>query len=1200
MTRFRVFWSLLALLLAAASLNAQVNGTVTGTVMDSSGAAIPDAEVHLNLPGSATAVFGTKTTPAGSFSILSVPANTYDMVIEAKGFQKSVRTGIEVLPGRSFDVPAIKLEVAGITQTVEVVDVGTNVQTSNSEVSTTIAKSQIAELPVADRSPLAFLSTQAGVGSNGTGQTIVDGQRPTYTNVTMDGINIQDNFIRTNDMDFLPNLLLLDQVSEVTLSTSNASAANYGGASQVAFVTPQGGNQFHGGVFWQNRNNYFRANSFYNNASGVPVSFMNLNQMGGKIGGPVKKNKLFFYVDYEAYRQHQQTTQNYTILTSDARNGIYTYKDTAGTVHKVNILQAMGLPASSVMSSYLALVPTPDKINNFNVGDSTSALLRNTGGDLAKRRDNRLRDNVTARGDYVFSDKSSFAVTYMQNRDNLDRPDEDLTYSVAPQQANSDTTKFLSTSWRFNPKPTITNEMRFGFNWAPAIFLDTQTTPNYFITGTTYTNPIGGGASGGGVLRTQGRNTDTYHYSDNASWVHGAHTIQFGFQTQVTHIETFNDAGITPSYGLGLGTNTAGLSGTQMPGASSTDLSAANALLSTLAGLYSSYTQTFNVSSRTSGYVNNYTQLRHLIQDNYAAYAQDTWKLARNLTANLGVRWDYYAPTTERDGLYLAPVITNNNPIATVFNPNTVLDFAGTSGGQPLWNASKKHFAPNVGLAWDPTGEGKWAIRAGYSIAFVNDNIVRAADNSLGTNAGLSSGSTKSGLDGNFASSLVPVAIPTFKVPRTLADNYALNSQAALAFPNPGLTTPYVQQWNISVQRSIKNTLLDVRYVGNHGTKEIRAFDYNQVQIGQLLQPFLQAANNGWLAKAANGSFNAVYNSAIPGSVPTPFFNAMPNGGYLTNSSVSSYLQTGQVGELGNFYQINGVNGPYNFYANPNILGGNVMTNYSNSTYNALQVDARHNLTHGLQFQVNYTFSKVLSDANGDQQTDFEPFLDINNTKIERHRVPGMDLTHAIKANFVYSLPFGHNRLFDVQNRILSKIVSGWDVSGIYTKQSGAPFGVTSAGRGTLNRAARSTNNMANTSLTAGQLDSMFKVYTRGDGMWFFPFANKNPTDLRAVAPDGSTPFSGQVFFEPGAGTIGSMQRDLFNGPWVWTMDAAVQKVTHITETKTLTFRATGVNVFNHLTWWLGDMSVQSTTFGKLTSQFYGNREMQFDLRLAF
>ena len=164
----------------------------------------------------------------------------------------------------------------------------------------------------------------------------------------------------------------------------------------------------------------------------------------------------------------------------------------------------------------------------------------------------------------------------------------------------------------------------------------------------------------------------------------------------------------------------------------------------------------------------------------------------------------------------------------------------------------------------------------------MNDNLVAAANNSVSTNAGLSSTSTKSGLDGNFASAPIPVVAPTFKVPRTLADNYATNSQAALAFPDPGLTTPYVGQWNLSVQRSLKDTLIDVRYVGNHGTKEIRAFDYNQVVISQLLLPFQQAANNGWLARAATGSFNAAYNPNIAGSQPTPFFNAMPNSGYLT------------------------------------------------------------------------------------------------------------------------------------------------------------------------------------------------------------------------------------------------------------------------------------------------------------------------------
>ena len=197
--------SLFLLLAVTLSMNAQVAGRVTGTVVDSTGAAVPDAEVSLNLPGSTTPAFTTKTSTAGDFTLLSVPANSYDLVVDAKGFQKAVVAGVTVETARATDVPTVKLEVRGLTQTVEVTEATTGVQTSNAEVSTTIAKSQIANLPVLNRSPLGFLLTQAGINFE---RRLHDHQRPapTYVNVTIDGMNIQDNFIRTNDMDFLPNL----------------------------------------------------------------------------------------------------------------------------------------------------------------------------------------------------------------------------------------------------------------------------------------------------------------------------------------------------------------------------------------------------------------------------------------------------------------------------------------------------------------------------------------------------------------------------------------------------------------------------------------------------------------------------------------------------------------------------------------------------------------------------------------------------------------------------------------------------------------------------------------------------------------------------------------------------------------------------------------------------------------------------------
>jgi len=1183
----RILHAFFAVLILSSSLLAQVAGRVTGTVVDTTGAAIPGANVGLKLAGSESSVYTTTTTASGDFNIPTVNPGTYDLVIEAKGFLTVKQSGVEVNTGRSIAVPPIKLEIASMRQTVEVTETKESVETSNAEVSTTIVKSQIQNLPIVNRSPLGFLQTQVGINS-GRGSTTVNGQRSTYVNVSLDGINIQDNFIRTNDVDFLPNLLLLDQVAEVTVVTSNANAASMGGSSQVQFVTPSGTNSFHGNAYWSNRNNYFAANTWFNDQAGVAKPFLNQNQLGGSLGGHIIKNKLFFYTNYEAFRLRQQSPQNHTILSPDARNGIFTYS-VNGAPQKVNILQAAGLSADSTVGKMLGDVATTG--NNFNVGDSTAALLRNTTGYTFNKRNNRTRDNLTTKGDYIISPRNSLTVSYLYNRDILDRPDQDGTFALVPNVQNNNPTKLLSVAWRSNPKSNLTNEARFGFNLAPGLFIASGDIPQYYLGGLSFTNPVN-------TFRSQGRYTNTYNFSDTMNWVHGTHTLTAGFQGQVTRIEQYNDAGITPTYTLGIGSGNTGLTAAQLPGINSTDLSAANALLATLAGYVTSYSQTYNVSSRTSGFVNNYTNIRHDKFDNYAVHAQDNWRISRRLTLNLGLRWDYYTPVDERDGLALLPVISNNNLLQTIFDPNTKLDFAGSAVGRPWYKSDKNNFAPNIGLAWDPTGEGKWAVRAGYSIAYVNDNIIRATDNSVGTNAGLQSVVTKSGLSGLIKGGVPAITTPTYKVPRTLADNYALSSTSALAMPSPDMVTPYVQQFSIGVQRSIKNFMIDARYVGNHATKAIRGFDYNQVIISQMLPDFMKAMNNGLLAQKAGGSFNPSYNASIAGSQPLPFFAALPSGGLLTNATVISDIQTGQVGELGSLYQTNGLNGPVNFFANPNVLGANVLTNFSNETYNSFQLDVTHRFSHGLQLQGNYVFSKVLSDAAGDQQTDFEPFLDINNTKIERTRVAGSDIRHVFKANGLYELPFGKNKRFAPSNRVISKIVEGWNVAGVMTFQSGTPFSVLS-GRGTLNRAARSAGETANTSLTGDQLNQLFTLIMTGNGPTYVNASVKG-SDGRAVAADGAAPFSGQIFTQPGPGTIGGLQRNYFTGPRVFNMDAKLSKMITLVEGKTLEFRADATNVFNHPTWYIGDQTITSTSFGKITSNYYGRRLAQFSLYFRF
>ena len=181
------------------------------------------------------------------------------------------------------------------------------------------------------------MQTKPGVASNGNSTTVINGLRTSYSNMTLDGINIQDNYIRDNALDYSPNKLRVGQVRQMTLITSNPKAAASGGATETAFSTPTGGNQFHGEVFWYNRNNYFAANDWFNNQAGIGRPFLNQNQFGGDIGGPIRKDKLFFYGSYEGIRAHQQMPQNFTILTPDARNGIFTYTS-GGVTRKVNLL----------------------------------------------------------------------------------------------------------------------------------------------------------------------------------------------------------------------------------------------------------------------------------------------------------------------------------------------------------------------------------------------------------------------------------------------------------------------------------------------------------------------------------------------------------------------------------------------------------------------------------------------------------------------------------------------------------------------------------------------------------------------------------------------------------------------------------------------------------------------------------------------
>jgi len=1164
------------------------SGRISGAVVDTSGAAVPRAQVDLYLAGGKSPLLSTKTTGEGQYTFVAVRPANYDLMVVAPGFVKFTLAGLTVDAARETSVPLIKLQVSSVSETVEVKGDVQGVELSNAEIADTVSVDQIKNLPIFDRDPMGLIQLQPGVVSNGNSATVIDGLRTSYSNVTLDGINIQDNYIRDNALDYTPNKLLLGQVRQVTLVSSNASAAAAGGATQTAFSTPSGTNILHGEALWYNRNNFFSANDWFNNQAGVGLPRLNQNQFGVSLGGPIRRDKIFFYFNYEAVRTHAQTPMDNAILTQAAASGLFNYRDASGHLHTVNLLALRGLPGvDPTMGKLLAQIPAASQINNNLVGDGL-----NVAGYRFNMRSNGTRDNLTGTLDYSIDTRNELGVSYLWNRFNSDRPDLENDFSAIPKATNPTHSNFLSAKWRWTPSAHLTNELRGGFNLTYGYFFDNQVYSNgYYITGMPFSDPVN-------EFQPQGRDTNTYAVSDAANWQHGRHNVQFGFDIQDIRVRTYDASGVIPSYSLAMGSGQPALKQSELPGVTVNDYFTAQALLAALGGYIDGYSQTFNVTSRTSGYVPAAAFLRNFILNNYAPYVQDNWKVAPRLSLTLGLRWEIPGVVDEADSLELQPVFTGS-AVQTLLS-NATLDFAGGGVGRPYYKRAWHEFAPNIGFAWDVSGNGKTAVRGGYTISYVNDQEIIAPENMLEGNGGLQGFAVGTGLSNTFSNGVPAIQVPTYKVPLTVADNRAGNPFNVVTMVDPNLHRPYVQQYSIGIQHQVLQTVFEARYVGNHAVGQYRAFDFNQVQIQSngFLADFLRAQSNGFLSLAAGKSFNPAYSLLVPGSQQLSVLTKFTGRGSFSDPNVVTLIETGQAGELAAYYQTQGLN-PSNavpLFQNPNVLGADMLTNYSSSSYNSLQIAARHRMNSGLTFEGNYTFSKVLSDGDGDLQTRFQAFLDFNNPKLERSRA-NFDLNHMIKADGYYELPFGEKHL--LHQRYLNRAIGGWIFGSVMVWQSGAPFSILSS-YGTLNRAARSYYNTAATTLGGAALAKIVSFQMTGNGPVMVARSAVNPADNSGVSAPGDPAFTGEIFSNPVAGTLGALQRREFSGPWTFTMDMSLSKSIKITERQQLKIRMDAFNALNHPTYYVGDQNINSTTVGVIGSMFFSPRQIQFGAHYTF
>jgi len=1244
-------------------------GRLVGTVSDASGV-IPGATVVArdNKTGKERTV---SASDDGSFSVAQLEPGTYTVTITASGHKTYSANDAKIDVGRDYTLNPT-LEVGSITESVTVTAGSEVINSSNAELSNTVSPRQIQELPLNGRNPLGLILLQAGTASNSANFTSINGQRPSETNITRDGLNIQDNFIRANAADFTQQTPTTDDVAEFTVTSQNAGAESGYGASQVTLSTPRGQTGFHGAAFEYNRNSKFGANDFFSNANKSPRTFRNFNQFGGKLGGPIWKAKnIFFFSELEKTIDRRSSGFFRTVLTANARQGLFTYTPTCtaatcpagvipGVARTVNIFglavnNPAGAPApptainALIQSRFLTAIPNG---NSTAVGDQ-----RTTTGYFFNQTNNDDRKSFTTRLDWDLNTRNTFSVVYNIAREALDRPDfGDNNGFGRPEALQKAPVDFYVAAWRFSPTASLTNEVRAGYVKAYPSFPETQTRLPFLLTNTLFGLP--GGLAGlitspESSYLFQGRNTHTYTAQDNAEYSWSNHSLRFGTVLNFFTVLRLNAGGAIPQYNLGVGTTTPQLTtGSFAGGISSTNLTIANQLYAILGGVIASGQETFNVASANSGFVPGIGLRQSYAYEDYSFYASDQWRVSPRLTLNLGLRYEVLPATRETNGVISEIAFpAGKSTRDALLDPNGLIQIAGTNaGGHRLFRTDYNNFAPVLGLAWSPQfknrflskllpGDGRTVLRGGFRISYFSDEFLKASSGEGDQNPGLRVTTTIANLNTR-PESVPAIPTPTTVIPRTFAQNAALNNAGLGVFPpsvigvDPNLKVPSNNEYSFSIQRNLGwKTVIEARYVGAFSHNSTRIVDFNQIDLQNngFLADFIRAQNNLGLAAAriaainADGSLTAAqraaqvalfpnsggFNPLLAGSQP---LTVVPNLGSLSgsaggfgsntvagNATVIANIQAGTPAGLAQTLVANNLQGGVRFLANPNVALAGLLTNEARYNYNALQLEFRHGLSRGFYFQANYTFSKTLSTSPGTDQRRQEFELDANNPRLEYARAE-YDQTHVFNFNSIYDLPFGKGKTFlKGAGTWLDRAVGGWQFNSIIRLASGAPFTFTDP-RTTFNRATFVTRQTATSSLTTAQLRNLVGVFRNADGsITLVNPSTIDPSTGRLSNGPGTPAFPGQVLFNDVAGSIGNTARNAFAGPGYFNIDASLFKTIKLTEGVKLQLRAEAFNLLNHTNFAITNQYRNISTAGNynLTVTF-PPRVIQFAGRLEF
>jgi hypothetical protein len=731
-----------------------------------------------------------------------------------------------------------------------------------------------------------------------------------------------------------------------------------------------------------------------------------------------------------------------------------------------------------------------------------------------------------------------------------------------------------------------------------------------------------------------------YSFTDTLSWTRSKHAFKAGFEGRYNASRGYNFGDdpklLFATVSIGAGSiPVAGISNSPaFPSLIGTNVTLAQNLLLDLAGSVSNVSRTFYIQKPTD---NEFTGLVQTPKDNHqnewSAFFKDDWKIHPKLTLNVGVRYDYYGVPWESNGLMAFPIGGNSalfgisgtseaalwNPYATGGSP-TKLAFTGKKSNHPesqWYNDDWNNFSPALGFSWSLPwgGKDKTILRAGYGMSYPGTANFNAGWNFSNPNGySYAQNFTRLGLGNqyfNLTTLPIPVPSPGASVPPLAVEPFNQRTQSLRA-SDVNRVTPYIQNWNLEIQRSLASNLtLEARYIGSKGTKLLGGISYNDVNIFEngILDAFnvTRAGGDAPLfdqmlkGLVMNAGQSAVGTNGVTGSAALRQNTIFRT--FLANGSVGQFAsalntQTTVTGQAGGLVRNGGF--PENFIVvNPQFSGVRMDTNPSNSTYHAMTLQVTKRLSHGFTNQTSYTWSKTLGDSSDDGAAGYlnPRNRSLNKSLVDFHR------THSFRTNGTFEMPFGPGRpLLSSAPGWITHLVEKWQLGGIVNWASGAPLTITTG-------TATFTQNTGNTPVVLGDFPKGgWKVTPIANGAVYFPGFTQVEDPARAnvtTAQGLQSQFSNYAIKDSNGnivlatarpGSLGTLGQRWIEGPGHIGFDVDMVKKVKIDERKEFEVRIDVINILNTPRWLDPNTNINSSSFGRLTASDPAGSFQQSDI----